>query len=1644
MKNNKKTVFLFVLIISFALMLTGCGKKKELSFEVNGGSPIETVKIDAKEEYTLPTPTRDGYEFAGWYLTSDFTGESITVIIPTENVTVYAKWNQLFKITLDPAGGSISTTTVYGKTGDSVLDLVKTLVPTKDGMVFGAWFNGNLELNENSKITNKDITLTAKYKVEYTVNVYKEKLTHDGYDKEEIKNYDYVGKKVSYELDSSEGFTEVEKDDTVDEITISENKSNNVLTLYFNRDYYTVTLRSNYPGSVKSEETVTINLYYGEEVDLPEVGFSIDGYYLLGFSDSATGDVIYDAHMIDNLPVNKEEDTITKDKISVNRTSSLYAIWNKGYKDMFGGDDYIFVASDKKTAYLERAGIYFIGEFFTSDNSFIFYNDKENLEGRVYTDGTYAYYNVSRDEYSAVLYTVGSGLDESIKVLFDPYNGITYYDGNQDADKRESKGTYTIDENNFYHVTFTEGLKAGETMIIIVGRVTADYVTTDAFQLRNEEEYEMGSLVRFTIVNSTITYYLYAYQIELSGFGTLTYNTGETTETYYYSYDEEKDMYKIATAEGSNFGTIKLITNDGVKGYMFYDETMDQTFTASDGSTLVLDGVYNATYTSGTTSVTGTYVAKQSVFGGNIVRLKANNTEYTFLTSSKTEEGIIGTEGEEAETITTYSFIVKPNGYDEYYYKDEQSIYYAPLVVINDTEEGMANVYGYTPNRTFELILEGTYVFDENTDLYVFTTTKIHNNKVMTNPVDIKTIKSFVFKVDSEITQYSINYWYSSTTDSETVDYKKEYKNNDNSSVLLVNGIAILSKDGYVITGTYSTRNGVTTISNQHNRAYVELNNDDMTFITLEHAPYNAYIVVDDGSYSTKLHMEFDGKGGAKYVYYETLNEEEVEKFYSGTVTKTTESTRQGIEVYEFQSAEKTFKYLLIHTDYASFVYPNYSSYSGSYSSSDGILYLDGYLNYVSYTDPEGDEYIGSYIIEGENLIKATFDSKVRYFDVNNRSFTIRGIEYGTYIIVENQGTNNVYVDLDGYGQADVYKLDGDNKTVIDSASTYIVSNDKYTLTYTDNTTDITLVGYLGSYHNDGVLEDAFVIEKQEFVHTYINNKDWSVLKIDSKGRAIRADNKGISDEGTYIIITDDLLYFENDEGTYANIYKYSNTTNSITESKYVPRGYYTQELKSLLFTQYGFAVFNFNTKYFYNITNDGVVIYHQDVNNPNANKYGYVEENFGAFDNVKEYNGDTYYQNDGFAINFTRVEATKDLYPVLVIKNPETRAPLEKLSFSPTGNDTFRSQGTVDVGPYQGMACTVVREYVDDHYEMYVLVGYYRFDITVHFSGKNEDGSSNSTYEVTGMSCSRIIDSYRYLDNYYMYYIFYGQSFVSTYENNFGQVKLLQYFNETGEMTDDYVVIDFKDDTKALDLNGNLIGTQHASYDYQENGGMNGNGDTFTVEFEAGDGYTYKVYILLQNHGAFNRLGYIIYAVTRLETITSGDYKLEVERIITSDYNFPIGAYYNVKMSKGDTELLSKESFEIDDVLHYVARTYDDDENITSTTYYKLDLVLKDSESLAEDVVVPVDSVTVTELEAHTYYTEDKESYVDVLDSKIVLVSVDGVKSLVSECTYNTETGEYKVTLTSLKEYTVKIEDGVMTITEVQEEIEEVEENNE
>ena len=234
----------------------------------------------------------------------------------------------------------------------------------------------------------------------------------------------------------------------------------------------------------------------------------------------------------------------------------------------------------------------------------------------------------------------------------------------------------------------------------------------------------------------------------------------------------------MMNSNGQSVGVGRIVEFNGKKGYMLYNASLDVTFNGEDGSTLALDGYSTATYVKGDTVVSGYYNVKSSAFGGSIITFVSNNVTYTFLTKSHTEETVTpGENGEDKiEKITVYTFEVKPNGYAEYYYKDASGTYYAPLVVINDKEEGKANVYGYTKNKTYELVLEGTYTYDENTKLYAFVATSSDDTvEVINNPIEISKVTSFIFNIDTTTTSYAINYWYQSVIGDETKTYDVKY-----------------------------------------------------------------------------------------------------------------------------------------------------------------------------------------------------------------------------------------------------------------------------------------------------------------------------------------------------------------------------------------------------------------------------------------------------------------------------------------------------------------------------------------------------------------------------------------------------------------------------------------------------------------------------------------------------------------------------------------------------------------------------------------------------------------------------------------------------------------------------------------------------
>jgi uncharacterized repeat protein (TIGR02543 family) len=71
-------------------------EKITISFDTNGGEYISSRTISVGEKIKLPVPTREGYEFEGWYNKSGLTKITENYDFD-DSITIYAKWKEEVK-----------------------------------------------------------------------------------------------------------------------------------------------------------------------------------------------------------------------------------------------------------------------------------------------------------------------------------------------------------------------------------------------------------------------------------------------------------------------------------------------------------------------------------------------------------------------------------------------------------------------------------------------------------------------------------------------------------------------------------------------------------------------------------------------------------------------------------------------------------------------------------------------------------------------------------------------------------------------------------------------------------------------------------------------------------------------------------------------------------------------------------------------------------------------------------------------------------------------------------------------------------------------------------------------------------------------------------------------------------------------------------------------------------------------------------------------------------------------------------------------------------------------------------------------------------------------------------------------------------
>lgn len=141
-------------------------QKYTITYNTNGGSTINSEQFIYDTVPTKPSnPTKNGYDFKGWYFDQTLNNEYEFSYSLKENITLYAKWNVVsYTIIYELNGGlnNKNNPSVYNIESDDI----HLLDATKEGYDFEGWY---LDSDYSEELTSidtslcKNITLYANY-----------------------------------------------------------------------------------------------------------------------------------------------------------------------------------------------------------------------------------------------------------------------------------------------------------------------------------------------------------------------------------------------------------------------------------------------------------------------------------------------------------------------------------------------------------------------------------------------------------------------------------------------------------------------------------------------------------------------------------------------------------------------------------------------------------------------------------------------------------------------------------------------------------------------------------------------------------------------------------------------------------------------------------------------------------------------------------------------------------------------------------------------------------------------------------------------------------------------------------------------------------------------------------------------------------------------------------------------------------------------------------------------------------------------------------------------------------------------------------------------------------------------------------------
>ncbi len=1508
-------------------VFAACSNDVTASFVTYDGQTL-TLSGESGSAIEFPVVEREGYFFKGWYTSEDYSGDAVTEATFEKGVTYYAKWAQGYAINFDLDGGTLTLgKTLYVEQGAVIATAVRDYVPTKGELRFGSWDYNGSKLSDSEKMPANAITLTAKYMAEYTVNVYLQNLD-DQSTYTEIPAYDagyyYVGEEFApsltvtgYEFDSL-------RDDKT-ELTISEDAEKNVYELYFNRESYFLIYNIVYPDG--SREVKNETYLYEQEYVLDNCTTDVEGYRFFGWATKQDAD--YSDAVIAGTRQTMTDDTI------------VYAVWNKGYTDLFGGYDYIYLNHDEAgSAVLSRGGVDILGSYNERKEVYVFEGDEISLNAKVNENGTFVYYSNRKGSY--YLYSNGYIYTQIIISLTD--TDECSYSSNEDDNKFYKSGTYTIDEDGIYCATFTDEVSGEETILYFtIGTVSATNGNTYTVYMLRGDEYNYGAMPMYSAGN-----YYYPL-ITLNGFGAALYQTSSSSIWVYYTI--KNNVVTLSTTDGTTIGTIKIKPLDNFYVYEIYVSAFDAQFT--DGAaTLTLDGCSTATYTNGSDQFSGTYTYASSALGGYKITVNTDSDTYIFLVK------------------TDYTFENKSVGYSEYYSYNPSSSSKgsAPYLVLNG--DGTATLYELHDSA---LSVVSTGKVEESQGYgFVYTVTGTVADWAETQAT------TFTFMLDTTSTSYAVYYLLSSGTDNDSVDYTTVYasESGDGAKLVLTEYFAIYQDAaGNIVSGLFTDYTNYIRVAGGSGYGYFTLS--ETTFKKLDQAPMDLYrygaenvkITVD----GTKVESDDEDRYHAVYI---VTAEDGTTTITEGYYTaKIVESMGMSAYIYTFTSADgnTTFKFTFAvgSTKYYFFYYETTDLITlGSYqawadtddqSEDDTITVTDSQDengNYIIVYTKDGEDYQGTYTSEdytafglyGAVVYTFTLDDGSMpvkftiigdYFRIcgsANKTYTAEGaqlvldettsiaeytvgeaVEYGRYEYVsstlDGQTAVFVYISSTSYYYFDLIDLENAFKLRGAEAGSYlIVDNDLvtgyivlngydvaeihegsssevyteatysingYTVTVAGATSeeDKTIVGELSYYVESETYYYAFIIKNDTIAGTYYNKDDLTVIVLDGVNGATYYGSYGSKEVGTYTIVSDSLFYFTTGDRTGMALFRYEYNASGVGVFYTVGESetYYANDFSSIIFSEGGVVTIDNQYTYLYEKTGDQVCLYR--YGGENANKYG-----FSCTTLTIAANGTSR------TISYSATDGEEKTYRYFdggAIYLTDTEG--NELSFTPTGEATFSVSATYT----DGSTGQTTSYYVIVGYQSGAVYAILADSRSVFLNNSAKQYAFTYNYEITfdlieesfaidedATICG--ITAYDYM--WYTYISYYGSSYSSYFAGMYGILSIMGEYNEEGEMV--YTLSGAFN--YLVDEEGNLItlsnGTlSRAGYLYGSYGNL------FTAEFTGSDGNLYHMsFFLYQTSSGIST--FIVYSLTRATEICmmSDGSVVYSEKLLYTLFSFP------------------------------------------------------------------------------------------------------------------------------------------------------------